>query len=853
MSSSDHILHDADKNFVSRKFRQFVISMTISIKAISIEAHWSIDVIERYHTELRRAYQMIAENLVNKVNEPDNETRINKKIILQMIVKAINDIVNSDELMLTLLVFDAYSRMHVINSSISSINQRAIAIEKAMTEMRKFKAERQVADALNTRNESIVISIHDLSLNSNVLIWRENNNQRDKWIESFKLLNMNNEICKIDLSSESIDFRSTVIKSFHVKSTVDVQSINDVELENVSSSDDEYQNFASEISVRFIRARRLLLWYQNFADITVFLQNDEEISSTSTFTFADSRRKEINELLKRQVFEIITISEVSKNVRIFKFRFVDEIKHSNISQTYEKSRLMIQTYNDHEKTLMLTQASTIQRMSQRIILAIAASISENHHLYLRNITQTYIQSKSSFNRMFFIRSSFDLNIDLFDDTILKIIKSLYDVSKAKAHWFNTYHDHHKKNLNMMKSTYDFCLLFINQNDSSDNAFELIEMQTNNTLMLRNDRFAELKESELKKSKLMFKKREMLIIFISIKFNDEIINLIEVISKSSYSLSLTQLSQFDQIRLINISVSVDLISSRDQIRKMMTSKDQYVFQRARDAYIVTMFQSEVSFDLFLIVSIINSKEEDANELNKRLRWQLDHSIRELNFVSLKIISSSLKLMIFIDASFANVNLHSQIDYVICLTDDVKANIIHWFFTKCKRMIRSVLAAKLYAMTNEFDADSVIKSIIKRILNIFLSMILLTDSRSLYDCLVKLKITSEKRLMIDLMCFRQSYERRKITKIRWINEDTNSIDAMTKINSCQTFTKLIDTNIIDLRTTAWVKRMNERATKNEEVIQKNEEIIQNEKTIKTISSLSSDVNVWSKDFINQVDWW
>jgi hypothetical protein len=94
---------------------------------------------------------------------------------------------------------------------------------------------------------------------------------------------------------------------------------------------------------------------------------------------------------------------------------------------------MIQTYNDHEKTLMLTQASTIQRMSQRIILAIAASISENHHLYLRNITQTYIQSKSSFNRMFFIRSSFDLNIDLFDDTILKIIKSLYDVSKAKAH------------------------------------------------------------------------------------------------------------------------------------------------------------------------------------------------------------------------------------------------------------------------------------------------------------------------------------------------------------------------------------------------------------------------------------
>jgi hypothetical protein len=42
---------------------------------------------------------------------------------------------------------------------------------------------------------------------------------------------------------------------------------------------------------------------------------------------------------------------------------------------------------DHEKTLILTQASTIQRMSQRIILVLAASI--NHDFYLRDINQAY--------------------------------------------------------------------------------------------------------------------------------------------------------------------------------------------------------------------------------------------------------------------------------------------------------------------------------------------------------------------------------------------------------------------------------------------------------------------------------
>jgi hypothetical protein len=104
-----------------------------------------------------------------------------------------------------------------------------------------------------------------------------------------------------------------------------------------------------------------------------------------------------------------------------------------------------------------------------------------------------------------------------------------------------------------------------------------------------------------------------------------------------------------------------------------------------------------------------------------------------------------------------------------------------------------------MTHEFDSGSVIKSTIERILNISLPMILLTDSRSLYDCLVKLETTSEKRLMIDLMCLRQFYERREITKIRWIDEESNPADAMTKSNPCQALSRLIDTNIIDLRTT------------------------------------------------------
>ena len=56
---------------------------------------------------------------------------------------------------------------------------------------------------------------------------------------------------------------------------------------------------------------------------------------------------------------------------------------------------------------------------------------------------------------------------------------------------------------------------------------------------------------------------------------------------------------------------------------------------------------------------------------------------------------------------------------------------------------------------------------------------------------------KRLMIDVMCLRQAYERRQITEVKWINGDTNPADAMTKGKPCTALSQLIDTNQVKLR--------------------------------------------------------
>jgi hypothetical protein len=238
-----------------------------------------------------------------------------------------------------------------------------------------------------------------------------------------------------------------VIKSFLIESINDVESTDEnVQsiTENVQSSDHQNNLSAESLEItsssaitRFTRARRLSLRYQNFADIIVFLQEDDSHSNqfecrsspASISIFAESRRKEITDLLEKRVFELIIIDAVLKNARIFNSRFVDEIKHSDIADVYEKFRLMIQAYNDQNKTLMLIQSSTIQRMSQRIILVLAAFI--KHNLYLRDTTQTYVQSKIFLNRQLFIRPPFEL--DLSKNSILRVVKSLYDVSETGTH------------------------------------------------------------------------------------------------------------------------------------------------------------------------------------------------------------------------------------------------------------------------------------------------------------------------------------------------------------------------------------------------------------------------------------
>jgi hypothetical protein len=92
----------------------------------------------------------------------------------QMAVKAVNDTAGLNGLIPTLLVFGAYPRMTDIDST-PSITERVAVIYKAIEEVTKIRAQIQVKEALQQRNGPDTSAVHDVPLNSDVLVWREGN------------------------------------------------------------------------------------------------------------------------------------------------------------------------------------------------------------------------------------------------------------------------------------------------------------------------------------------------------------------------------------------------------------------------------------------------------------------------------------------------------------------------------------------------------------------------------------------------------------------------------------------------------------------------------------------------------
>jgi len=125
--------------------------------------------VERYHRLLRRAYEIVTKKYL-KLFDANR---------FQMAVKAINNTVESNRLIPTLLVFGAYLRMTELNFSNPIVEYRATTIKKAIKEVRKLQAFKKINNMLHIRNSLSIIHVHDLYLNNLILYIKRRKDERD--------------------------------------------------------------------------------------------------------------------------------------------------------------------------------------------------------------------------------------------------------------------------------------------------------------------------------------------------------------------------------------------------------------------------------------------------------------------------------------------------------------------------------------------------------------------------------------------------------------------------------------------------------------------------------------------------
>lgn len=227
----DIILADVGKQFIVREFKQYAANMGIIIKNVSVEAHHSIGLVERYHGPLRQIYNIITAKLPG----------IKPELALQMSFKAINNSIGPNGLVTTLLVFGAYLCMTDMDAPSPTITQRSIAMQKAMEEVGISHASHQVNDALNTQNGPSTSLIHDLPLNSRVLVFREGNfSQSRSWKGPYKLLSLQGKSAIIELSSGLTQFCSTSVKPYY-DDGIGIDKNVDKDMEDISSETRYFQ------------------------------------------------------------------------------------------------------------------------------------------------------------------------------------------------------------------------------------------------------------------------------------------------------------------------------------------------------------------------------------------------------------------------------------------------------------------------------------------------------------------------------------------------------------------------------------------------------------------------------------
>lgn len=222
-----------------------------------------------------------------------------------------------------------------------------------------------------------------------------------------------------------------------------------------------------------------------------------------------------------------------------------------------------------------------------------------------------------------------------------------------------------------------------------------------------------------------------------------------------------------------------INGIDYDSHSFTSED-FAYLRGKIAYATNQTAPQFTCRLNMLAQItVDQVEKSDHKHLRKLLADMKADCTGLTYQRLDMSSAAIR--VYTDASFAqNRDLSSQLGWCVYLVDkNGQCNLIHWCSRKCRRVVKSAFAAELFALIQGHDYGIALQHSLKNILGRDIELSIYIDSKSVWDSVISLKPLTEKRLLIDIACLRESYQNGELRSFACIDTKFNPADAFTKV--------------------------------------------------------------------------
>lgn len=745
------------------QWRARVEAAGIKQRDSGVESHNSLGAGERYHAFLRQIFRRV------RAAHPT----IDKGQALSLSVWAMNQTAGPMGISPVLLVFGINPRMPVNPVDLPMQRERNKALVEARADMVKHVARARLSTVV--RRNVPKASNTEISPGMRVLVYREK--PVDEWQGPYTVQGHDGKQVWLDINDRLNLFSIDKVKLYLPPLETTEETPADVATDTVGNEDmgnvvDAI--IAGDTLVCSLGQRLGYIQERAYRDTQAEAETPSRIFKTevlkpedprvSTAEAKAARLEEASGLVKRGAFKKVRRDSLPADASILKGRFVDAIKHVGTNNAKFKSRYVLQGHNDKEKPFIVHNISTLRQSSTKIILSTSAVL--NFRIFSHDVNQAYLQSKERLTRTIYLQPR-PADAELFgvgDGEVLLLLLPLYGMCDAGDYWAVTLTGHVKDDLGMVPLTGDPSLFIKEENGRT---VGLLGGYVDDLLNGGDESFQTLTQQTLE----TFESKPR--VWDNLEFVGAFLKTLDgsprcfVLSQESYVAAASKLPT---------DISFDaFVSARAGFGWLAHSRPDLCCAINRAA--------QVTAETFC--------ERHVRELNKAIKYA--HSTKDLGLTYGPLSRETLHLRAYSDASFANNDdLSSQLGYIVMLCDgDNNCHVLSYSSKKARRVVRSIMAGEVYAFADAFDTAFILKHDLERIYHQHLPLVMLTDSKQMFDVITRASHTTEKRLMIDVAAAREAYNRHEISNVGLVQSEHNIADGLTKPGQCAALSAMMKT--------------------------------------------------------------